>query len=285
MSQASFLREISRARSPVVTIAVSSGKGGVGKTSLSIAISKFLSDLGEPVCLIDADLGLANVDIMLGLSPKLNLYHVAKGEAKIEDVLVQINPSFYVLPGGSGIRELLRMTKEMRERIALEILKLNGRFKYIIADTAAGISDDVLLFCVSCQHNLFVMTPEPTSLTDAYALLKILNRDYAKREFKIILNMVEKPEDSLAFKYMETVAGRFLENARLIKIGEIPRSQAFTNMVREQNPDALNPLRSTFAPIIDKIRNGEIFRADESALSRLAIGILRFKGVSTKPAY
>ncbi len=278
MTQTDFLKEIVKARSPVVTLAVSSGKGGVGKTTVSIVLSWLLAERGKRVYLIDGDLGLANVDVMLGLSPKLNLYNVAKGEATIDEVLVEVLPNFYVIPGGSGIRELLNMDAKMRGRMALELLKLSDRADYIIADTGAGISDDVLLFCVSCRHTLLVVTPEPTSLTDAYALLKILNRDYSKKEFTVVVNMGEREEAGTTFRYLETVCSKFLNGARLINLGEIPRDRAFVNMVREQSLKPLESVRGALEPLVDRLISWDIFRPEEGALARLSMGILRFKG-------
>lgn len=280
MTQAELLRYITKAHSPVATIAVSSGKGGVGKTAMAVAISNFLAEAGHRVCLIDGDLGLANVDIMLGLSSKLNLYHLAKGEATLDDVLVKVKDNFYVLPGGSGIRELMNMDRSMRERLVLELIKLDGKVDYIIADTAAGISDEVLLFCVSCQDVLVVVTPEPTSVTDAYALLKILYKDYSKKEVKVLLNRVEGSEDTAVLSHLELVAGKFLGGMRLIKVGEIPKSDVFPRLLREQSLVALEGVKNAFMPLVEKLVDPKVFRKDERGLSRLAIGFLRFRGVS-----
>ena len=280
MTQVALLKEITKARTPVATVAVSSGKGGVGKTTISVCLSKFLADAGERVCLVDGDLGLANVDILLGLSSKLNLYHIAVGEAKLEDVLVEVTKGFYVLPGGSGIRQLLSMTRQMRERIASEFLKLDGMVDYIIADTAAGIADEVLLFCVSCADTMLVVTPEPTSMTDAYALLKILNKDYGRKEFKVIVNMVEGPEDSVVFSHLETVSHKFLQKAKLVKVGEIPKNAVFSCLIREQSLSLLDSVRDIFGPVVERMLDGKVFAKQPLGLSRLAMGFLRYKGVS-----
>ncbi len=278
MTQVELLRRIAAAKSPVCTVAVSSGKGGVGKTTISVALSKFLSDMGYKVCLIDGDLGLANVDILLGLSSKLNLYHIARGEASLEDVLVEVKEGFFVLPGGSGIRELLTMGLDMRRRIALELLKLDGEVDYVIADTAAGIADEVLMFCVSCQDVLMVVTPEPTSMTDAYALMKTLNREFSRREFAVVVNMVEGDEDAGVFAYLEAVTGRFLSGVRLKRVGQIPRSRKVPLLVREQSADALDSLKGLFAPVVEAVADGNIFQRGSGGISRLAMGFLRFRG-------
>ncbi len=278
MDQAAFLKEFSKVRNPVTTIAVTSGKGGVGKTTIAIALSKFLADRGYRVCLVDGDLGLANVDIVLGLSSKKNLYHVATGEAGIEDVLVDTGYGFFVLPGGSGVRELLNMDFFMRKRLASEILKLDGKFDYIIADTAAGISDEVMMFCVSCQDVVVVMTPEPTSITDAYALIKTLNKEFSKRDFKVILNMTESPSDSLSFNYLKIPVERFLKYVRLSFLGAIPRDKAFSLMVKEQDLSVLDRVRGYFEPVLEKLLDGTVFTPLPTSLGRLALGFMRFKG-------
>ncbi len=278
MDQAAFLKEFSKVRNPVTTIAVTSGKGGVGKTAIAIGLSKFLADRGYRVCLVDGDLGLANVDIVLGLSSKKNLYHVASGEADIEEVLVDTGHGFFVLPGGSGIRELLNMDFFMRKRLASEILKLDGKFHYIIADTAAGISDEVMMFCVSCQDVVVVMTPEPTSITDSYALIKTLNKEFSKRDFKVILNMAESPSDNFSFNYLKMPVERFLKYVRLSFLGTIPKNKAFSLMVREQDLSVLEEVKKYFDPIIEKLVDESTFAPLPTGLGRLALGFMRFKG-------
>ncbi len=280
MTQAALLKRIAQVKHPVATVAVTSGKGGVGKTTIAIAISKFLSDRGFKVCLIDGDLGLANVDIMLGLSADKNLYHIAKGEAPLEDVLVKVKEGFWVLPGGSGIRELLSMDHEMRKRIALELLKLDGMVDYVVADTAAGISDEVLMFCVSCQDVLVVVTPEPTSLTDAYALIKSLYKEYALKEFFVVANMVEGEEGTSVFRYLEAVVGRFIPEVKIKNLGSIKRSSAVTSLIREQSVEGVDKLKGVFSPLIDRIADGNIFTRGSMGLSRLVMGFLRFRGAT-----
>lgn len=168
----------------------------------------------------------------------------------------------------------------MREKLVVELLKLDGKVDYIIADTAAGIADEVIMFCVSCQDVVLVVTPEPTSMTDAYALLKILNKDYSRREFKVLLNMMETGEDKAVLSHLETVVGKFLDKARLVRLGEIPRSKVFQRLIKEQDLAVLEELREDFVPIIDKLRSEKFVRKEERGLSRLAIGFLRFKGAS-----
>ncbi len=278
MDQATLLKEFSKLRNPVRTIAVTSGKGGTGKTTMAIALSKFLADRKFRVCLIDGDLGLANVDVVLGLSSKLNLYHVATGEAEIEEVLIETGYGFKVLPGGSGIRELLNMDFFMRKQLASEILKLDGRFDFIIADTAAGISDEVMMFCVSCQDVVIVMTPEPTSITDSYALIKTLSKEFSKRDFKIILNMVEGESDKYSFSYLKMSVDKFLKYVRLFMLGSVPKDPIFTKIIKEQNLALLDKLKNHFDPIIDRLVDQTVFSPLPTGLGRLALGFMRFKG-------
>ncbi|MBP6270194.1 MAG: AAA family ATPase, partial [Rhizobacter sp.] len=166
------------------TMAVTSGKGGVGKTFISANLAAALSRRGERVLVLDADLGLANLDVVLNLHPKITLHDVFTGKAELEEAILPAPGGFSVLLAGSGMVEYSRLTSEVRDQLLAIIDKVKPRFDYILLDTGAGISD-VVLFAVSLADQVLVVaTPEPTSMTDAYATIKVLATQQSRRAIK-----------------------------------------------------------------------------------------------------
>jgi flagellar biosynthesis protein FlhG len=220
-------------------IAVTSGKGGVGKTNLTANLAVTLARRGQRVCILDADLGLANLDVVLGLSPTVSLLHVLRGERRLADVIVDGPAGVRVIPAASGVEELTRLAPAERLRLLEEVDGLESAVDVLLIDTAAGISPNVLYFAAAAADVLIVITPEPTALTDAYALIKVLAARYGRREFLVAVNMAAGSADgAAAFARLARVAERFLR-VRLEFQGWVPWDDAVPRAVRRQLPVVL----------------------------------------------
>ncbi|MFN3376722.1 MAG: MinD/ParA family protein [Burkholderiaceae bacterium] len=209
-------------------IAVTSGKGGVGKTFVSANLAAALTRRGQRVLVLDADLGLANLDVVLNLHPKVTLHDVFTGRATVEEAIVRAPGGFSVLLAGSGMVEYSRLTPEVRNQFLSVIQSLAPQYDVVLLDTGAGISD-VVLFSVSLASEvLLVATPEPTSLTDAYAAIKVLAMQQKRQHVRLVINQAARPGDGRAItsqlqqvldRFVSAQAGRPL---RLIHMGDIP---------------------------------------------------------------
>ncbi|HXR50945.1 MAG TPA: P-loop NTPase, partial [Steroidobacteraceae bacterium] len=220
-AQAAGIRAVVRP-DPVQVIAVTGGKGGVGKTSVSVNLAAALAAQGRRVMLFDGDLGLANVDVLLGLSARHTLEHVLDGRCTLEEAVIDTPLGFKVLPGASGVARLAGLSTKEHLGLVQAFSHLTAGLDVMIVDTAAGIADGVRQFCQAAQHVLVVLRDEPASLTDAYALIKVLHRDHGVRRFRILANMSAAPgagED--LYRKLERVTSRFLE-VMLEYAGEIP---------------------------------------------------------------
>jgi len=209
---ASVRRKNRNRKSNTRVIAITSGKGGVGKTNIVGNLGFALSQLGKKVLILDADLGLGNIDVLLGLAPKYNLSHVIAGEKSISEIIIKGPGNMNILPASSGIQELTKLTKEQRIQILTELDSLTELFDILLIDTAAGISSNVMYFNVSAQEIIVVVTPEPTSVTDAYALMKVLSLKYSERRFNLLVNLASSEQDAHeVFRQLKLVADRFLD--------------------------------------------------------------------------
>ncbi|NIA11266.1 MAG: AAA family ATPase [Nitrospiraceae bacterium] len=171
-------------------IAITSGKGGVGKTNIAANFAYIFSKMGEKVLLLDADTGLANIDVILGITPKYSLFHVLRGEKDLSEVIVQGPGGIKILPAASGIQEMAELSRGQKFTLLEELDTLNENLDFVVIDTAAGIAGNVLYFNMVAKEIIVVVSPEPTSLTDAYALIKLLYQGYAARHFMLLVNMV-----------------------------------------------------------------------------------------------
>jgi len=235
MSQTAIDLTPRAARAPHV-IAIASGKGGVGKTNLTANLAVALASRGLRVCVLDADLGLANLDVLYGLSPERSLRDVVRGECRLSDVLVEGPEGVRVIPAASGFEELTRLGADEQLRLLSEVDALEDDVDVLLVDTAAGISSNVLYFTAAAADALIVITPEPTSLTDAYALVKVLATRYGRREFLVAVNMAAGAVDAeAAFARLARVAERFLR-VRVEYQGYVPYDDAVPRAVREQLP-------------------------------------------------
>jgi flagellar biosynthesis protein FlhG len=221
-------------------LAVTSGKGGVGKTFLSANLAAALAARGERVLVLDADLGLANLDVVLNLYPKTTLHEVFTDKATLEDAIVPAPGGFSVLLAGSGLVEYSRLTPELRARLQDVIETLAPRFDRILIDTGAGISD-VVLFSVSLADEvLLVVTPEPTSMTDAYATVKVLSTQQQREVIRLVVNQTGRLGEARAIRgqlqrvvdhYVNTAA---VQNLKLDLVGDIPSDPAVRESVQRR---------------------------------------------------
>jgi flagellar biosynthesis protein FlhG len=221
---------------PVRVIAVTGGKGGVGKTCVSVNLATGLAASGRRVVLLDGDLGLANVDVLLGLSPRYTLAHVLSGERTLDEILVTAKQGFKIVPAASGAADLAAMDGAGHLGLVQAFSGLATRIDALIIDTAAGISPGVLQFSQAAQHVLVVVTDEPASLTDAYALIKVLSRDHGVTRFRVVANMSRGPgEGETLFRKLEKVTGKFLD-VLLEYAGDIPDDEHVRRAIRVQRP-------------------------------------------------
>jgi flagellar biosynthesis protein FlhG len=193
-------------------ISVTSGKGGVGKTNIVANLGYAFAQLGKKILILDADLGLGNLDVLLGLAPKFNLSHVILGEKSVNDIIVEGPGKMLILPASSGIQELTQLTQNQKVRMLSELDQLIGAVDILFIDTAAGISSNVMDFNVTAHEIIVVVSPEPTSITDAYALMKVLSLKYAEKCCKVIVNLAGTSQQGREiFRQLNMVTERFLD--------------------------------------------------------------------------
>ena len=220
--------------------AVTSGKGGVGKTFVSANLAAALAQRGERVLVLDADLGLANLDVVLNLYPKITLHDVFTGKHRLEDAIVPVAGGFSVLLAGSGMVEYSRLTPEVRDQLLETIERVRPMFDRVLLDTGAGISD-VVLFTLSLANDILVVTtPEPTAMTDAYATIKVLAALQARRELLLAVNQTLKPGEGRAIRnQLQLVIDRFVNPGldapvTLEFVGEVPADPAVREAVQKR---------------------------------------------------
>ena len=234
MDQAEGLRRMQRR--PVKVITVASGKGGVGKTNVVGNLAVTLAKAGRQVLVFDADLGLGNIDILFGLAPKYNISHVLQGEKGVDEILIRGPHGIWILPASSGMANLAQLDVHAQTRLIDAISALDMPLDYLLVDCAAGISGDVLTFSRAAQELIVVLANEPASVADAYALIKVLSRQYGQRRFHLLPNMVRDARDGQAlFGKISEVADRYLDVA-LDWVGSIPLDPAVRAAVRIQRP-------------------------------------------------
>lgn len=221
---------------PVQVIAVTGGKGGVGKTSVAVNLATAMAQGGRRVLLLDGDLGLANVDVFLGMSPRHTMAHVLSGERTLEEIIVESAEGVQVVPGASGVAELANLSAAGHLNLVQAFSTLSSRVDVMIVDTSAGIAHSVVQFTQAAQHVLLVVCDEPASMTDAYALVKVLSRSHDVSRFNVLANMVRTPgEGELLFQKLQRVTGKFLD-VTLEYMGEIPEDSYLRRAIREQRP-------------------------------------------------
>jgi flagellar biosynthesis protein FlhG len=230
-------------------LAVTSGKGGVGKTNIVANLGYALTKRGKRVLIFDADLGLGNLDVLLGITPRYNLAHVLSGEKSLPEIVTQGPGDLHILPASSGVQELTRLSHEQQYRILSNLNRLIEAYDVFLIDTAAGISTNVLYFAASAQEIIVVVTPEPTAITDAYALMKVLSIKYRERHFKLIVNAAKSvTEADDTYRQLNMVSSRFLD-IEMDYLGKVLLDENVQRGVRCQT------MVSELAPISKASRN------------------------------
>ena len=215
---------------------VTSGKGGVGKTNVVANLAIALAQRGKRVMILDADLGLANIDIVLGLKPIYTIKHVLRGERSLAEVMITGPHGVRILPASSGVEELTRLTESEKIALLSELESADLDVDILLLDTSAGISSNVMYFNCASQEILVVATPEPTSITDAYALMKVLSKRYDEKQFRLLVNAVKDVREAkVVYAKLSEVCERFL-NVSLDYVGFVPRDPLLQEAVQQQRP-------------------------------------------------
>ncbi|WP_291323366.1 MinD/ParA family protein [Desulfonatronospira sp.] len=220
-----------------IVLSITSGKGGVGKTNISVNLALCLHKLGKKTLLLDADLGLANVDVILGLNPRLNLFHLFHENIDLQKIILPTDYGFDILPSASGVTEMLSLSTGQKLEL-LEIMDtLEEELDFMIVDTGAGINENVIYFNLAVQERIVILTPEPTSLTDAYALIKVLKTQYGIERFRVVVNMAKNQEEARdVFKKLYNACDHFLSGISLDLVNVIPLDQNVRKGVASQSP-------------------------------------------------
>ena len=216
-------------------ISITGGKGGVGKTISSIHLAIITARLGYKTLLIDGDMGLANVDIVLGIHPKYNIADVIEKDLSIEDIIVKNQLGIDILPSGSGIQELTSISYVNKLQLLDKIEELETSYDYIFIDTAAGISDNVVFFNGCSDTCIIVVTGEPHSIADAYSSIKVISSKFNKKNFYVIVNMVDsESEGDMVFSRLNSVSEKFL-GFSLVHLGSVPRDPQLQQAILKQS--------------------------------------------------
>ena len=242
---------------PVRVITVTSGKGGVGKTNVSVNLAMALSNAGKKVTIMDADLGLGNIDVLLGLHPQYNLSNVINGERSLNEVIVDGPGNMSIIPAASGVQNMAELTAGQHAGLIQAFSELDHDIDVLLVDTAAGISDSVISFSRAAQEVMVVVCDEPASITDAYALIKLLNKEYGLFRFRILCNRVKSAQQGRElYSTITKVTDRFLDVA-LDYVGFIPDDDFLVKAIRKQRcvVDAYPRSKAAlaFKTLVDKV--------------------------------
>ena len=277
MDQATQLRNIIKANSvkyaPRARVfTVTSGKGGVGKSNVSINLAVKFSNMGKKVLILDADFGLANIEVMFGALPKYNLADLIYKGMQIQDIITEGPSGVGFISGGSGIAGLTNLGKEYIDYLIHNLSKLDNLYDVIIIDTGAGISDAVLEFLVASKEILLVTTPEPTSITDSYSLLKALSRDARfnreQTEIKIVANKTENFEEGKQlYTKLSTVVSRYLK-LPLKLVGVIPNDDQLVKAVKQQSPVSISAPNAKASLAFDDIAKTLMSDGEEMIITK-----------------
>ena len=220
-----------------LSVTVMSGKGGVGKTNIALNLAYALHAAGSRIMLMDCDLGLANLDVLLGISPERNMQDLLRPDVSSSEVVVKLEDGgLDLLPAASGVPELVEMDEDMQSILFKKLVQLISRYQYLVLDLGAGISQTVLSLAAMTRFRVVVMTPEPTSLTDSYALMKVLKAQHGVTDFHVVVNDVSSmAEAKQAFERLSAACHKFL-NIDLIQLGVVPHDATVTEAVRRQTP-------------------------------------------------
>ncbi len=261
------------------TITVTSGKGGVGKTSMVANLAICLAQAGQRVIILDADLGLANIDVVFGIRPKHNLMDVISGEMNLDEVMIQGPNGIQIIAGGSGVSELAQLETDKARKLFDQLKFLEDKTDYLLIDTGAGISDSVISFCQAADQIIVITTTEPTALADAYGIIKILSLKRPESHVSVLVNRVDNPEEGHeVHQRLARVANEFL-GFQIHQLGSIPQDRQMHLAVRQQTPLMLFSPMSPAATGIRKIVSTTFHELPEDCPAE---GIEGFLGRLTK---
>jgi flagellar biosynthesis protein FlhG len=218
------------------TLAVTSGKGGVGKSNVAVNVALEMAALGQRVSLLDADLALANADVLLGLNPQYHLGHVLQGQRTLREVVIEVTERLWLIPGGSGVEELANLSRQQHTRLIADLQAFESEADCMIIDTAAGLAGNVTGVLRAADEVIIVTTPDPTALVDSYAVIKVVHQQAPTKPIWVVVNNVVGVGDAeRIFAQLQMAATRFLDR-RLKLLGTIPRDAELVEAVREQVP-------------------------------------------------
>lgn len=257
---------------PVRIIAIASGKGGVGKTNVSVNLAVAMANSGKRVMLLDADLGLANVDVILGIHAKHNLADVINGDCTLEEVIVDGPAGIKIVPAASGVQQMAQLSPEEHAGLILAFSELSAKIDILLIDTSAGITDGVVSFARASQEIVMVVCDEPASITDAYAFIKVMNREHGIQRFHILANMVHSAQQGRSlYSKMMKVTDQFLD-VTLDFMGVVPYDDFLRKAVQKQRALVEAYPRSRSALAFKKLAQC----ADKWPVPRKATGHLEF---------
>ncbi|MBU0973098.1 MAG: MinD/ParA family protein [Proteobacteria bacterium] len=237
-------------------IAVTSGKGGVGKTNIVGNLAVAMTGAGKRVVIIDADVGLANIDIVFNLRPEYSIRHVVSAEKRIDQVMVTTRHGIGIIPGGSGFADLTQLSEGEKLTLLSEFETLSDQADIILVDTGAGISSNVLYFNAASDECIVVATTEPTSITDAYALMKVMSQKHGTRYFKLIVNMADSEKDAKrVYASLSNALDKFLKTVVLEYTGHVPFDRQLQRAVQKRALVLDEFPGSTAGAALEKIAN------------------------------
>jgi flagellar biosynthesis protein FlhG len=258
-------------RDNVRVISVTSGKGGVGKTNITVNLACLLGKMNKKILILDADMGLANIDVILGLTPKFNLFHVLNGEKSMKEAMIQGPGGIMILPSASGIQEMSNLSKGQKLTLLDELRAVSREVDFLLIDTAAGIVDNVMYFNMAAHEIIVVASPEPTSLTDAYAIIKVLHQNHAKNCFRLLVNMVRDPQEGKeVYRRLNQATDRFL-NLNIEYLGHILRDEKLSEAVKQQKALTTlyphSPASKCLAALAEKLYHEQPTKGDPGGIS------------------
>lgn len=218
-------------------VAITSGKGGVGKTNVAVNVGVACQRMGKRVLIFDADLGLANIDIIFGITVRHTIEDIVRGEKELSQIIIEGPEGVSIIPASSGVQELSYLTEGQKINLLNEFDRLNRKFDIMLIDTGAGISSNVIFFNLGAEQRIVVVTPEPTSMTDAYALIKVMFSRHGVKHFCLLANMVEDDQEGMSvYKNLSRVVGRFMGGVSMDYAGFIPRDACLQEAVSRRQP-------------------------------------------------
>ncbi|MFD0616732.1 MinD/ParA family protein [Paenibacillus sp. GCM10027629] len=244
-------------------VTVTSGKGGVGKSNFTLNFALALQSLGQKVLVFDADLGMANIDVLMGVNSRVNLYHLLKREKTIWEVILKGPNDLHFIAGGSGFQELLTLPEEELLYFTEQVHSISGEYDIILFDTGAGLTKETLNFILSAEETIVVTTPEPTSITDAYALIKIVHRMNNKVAFRLVVNRVSDLQEGIqTSNKINLVSEQFLD-LKIPTLGYVMDDPNVSNAVKKQVPFTIAFPQSTSSRSIEQLAQAYLNKSSQ----------------------